>query len=138
MGVEKIQLIGILVISAGVLLGGCIEDAGEDIEKGLEEGVEKAGEALEKVGGEMKELTPQEQAKSGCIELCKSDLARGRDLRNGPCLSNNITEDWVCDVAHSPRHEADANPDNQCLWFTEGKANHFVEVDPECNFIRAK
>ncbi len=44
---------------------------------------------------------------------------------------------WVCDVAHSPREDVDNLPENQCREFGEGKANHFVEVNPNCEFIKA-
>ena len=56
-------------------------------------------------------------------------------MTNGPCLSNEIVEDWVCDVAHSPRQAVDDLPENQCPAYGD-KASHFVEVDPDCNFIR--
>lgn len=61
----------------------------------------------------------------------------GENLNNGPCLSNEIYADWVCDVAHDPREQIDNIPENQCPVFREGKAHHFVEVDENCDFIRA-
>lgn len=78
-----------------------------------------------------------EEAKNACIKECQSALSTGRDLSDGPCLSNKIIEDWVCDVAHSPRiPEIDNKPENQCsAW--QVTAHHFVEVDPNCNFIRS-
>lgn len=79
------------------------------------------------------------QAKTKCIETCmmiSSDLSD-----RSPCLSDNNPEwnisDWVCDVAHSPRQAIDDLPENQCAAFREGRAHHFVEVDPKCEFIRA-
>ena len=74
-------------------------------------------------------------AEGKCIELCQQEKAKGTDLSYGPCLSNEIAEDWVCDVAHSPRQDVDNNPQNQCPAFGNS-ANHFVEVDPDCNLIR--
>ncbi|MEK6835417.1 MAG: hypothetical protein AABX55_00125 [Nanoarchaeota archaeon] len=68
-----------------------------------------------------------------CIGLCKQQTI---DLGNGPCLSNNLADDWVCDVAHDPREAIDNLPENQCSAFREGKANHFVEVTPDCELIR--
>lgn len=77
-----------------------------------------------------------DQAKTKCIQLCQSKLQQGINLAPGPCLSNEIVSDWVCDVAHDPRQEVDNDPANQCPQF--GKtASHFIEVDPECNFIRS-
>lgn len=71
-----------------------------------------------------------------CIEECKKELSNGRDLGNGPCLSNEIMLDWVCDVTHNPREDIDNIEENQCSSFREGKAKHFVEVDTNCKFIK--
>jgi hypothetical protein len=78
-----------------------------------------------------------------CTSLCEK-LKNNLDLKNGPCLSDKNPEwnisGWVCDVAHSPRQEVDNKRENQCeeWWkgFNEGNAPRFVEVDPECKFIR--
>ncbi len=70
-----------------------------------------------------------------CVEMCHGALARGEDLSRGPCLSNQVVEDWVCDVAHWPRLPVDNLPENQCPAY--GKtAHHFVEVDENCQVIR--
>jgi hypothetical protein len=72
---------------------------------------------------------------SSCTQLCRQEKNKGTDLSAGPCLSNSIAEDWVCDVAHSPREDVDNLPENQCSAF--GKtANHFVEVDVNCSLIK--
>jgi hypothetical protein len=68
--------------------------------------------------------------------LCRQKLAAGEDLSMSPCLGV-VAPDWVGDVAHNPRSEIDNLPENQCSDFREGKAHHFVEVDPNCNFIKA-
>lgn len=85
--------------------------------------------------------TLTEQARDGCIAACQDAMTEGRDLSNGPCLSNEIAPGWVCDVAHSPREPVDNLPENQCsAWreaYQRGEILHFVEVDPDCNFIRA-
>jgi hypothetical protein len=83
-----------------------------------------------------------EDAKRSCIDECQLELARGfYYMEDGPCLSDNSPRwsinDWVCDVAHSPRQDVDMEPPNQCTDYRIGVASHFVEVDPECNFIRA-
>lgn len=82
------------------------------------------------------EPTEKDIAISRCIELCNWEKNRGRDLSNGPCLSENITNGWVCDVAHDPREEIDNLEENQCSEWQK-TAFHFVEVTPECKFIRA-
>lgn len=77
-----------------------------------------------------------EAAKEACIKACMEAKSEERNLNDGPCLSNEIIKNWVCDVAHSPREPIDDIEENQCLEY--GKtAQHFVEVDPNCNFIRA-
>lgn len=57
-------------------------------------------------------------------------------LDNGPCLSNAIAPGWVRDVAHSPRQPVDEAPGNRCAGYLK-TAFHFVEVAPNCTFIRA-
>lgn len=73
-----------------------------------------------------------------CIDLCKTSTL---DLNNGPCLSDNNrnwnVDDWVCDVAHNPRQDIDNLPENQCQDYRDDKASHFVEVTPNCEFIKA-
>ena len=76
------------------------------------------------------------EATIACVAECNRALADNRDLTNGPCLSNKIVENWVCDVAHSPRKQVDNDPVNQCSAYGD-TASHFIEVDPNCNFIRA-
>jgi hypothetical protein len=45
--------------------------------------------------------------------------------------------DWVCDVAHEPRQPVDNLRENQCDAWHAGTATHFIEVTPECEFIKA-
>ena len=82
-------------------------------------------------------LSVKDMAVSACKELCESALSIGENLSNGPCLSNRIAEGWVCDVAHSPRLAVDNEPANQCSAYAAGTANHFVEVDANCELIKA-
>lgn len=74
-------------------------------------------------------------AKTACIQLCQEKLEEDVDLNDGPCLSDEIAPDWVCDVAHNPRQAVDNDPANQCPAYIEGATHYFVEVDPECDFI---
>lgn len=71
-----------------------------------------------------------------CVNLCGDALSGGRDLSSGPCLSDRVLDDWVCDVAHSPRADVDDLPENQCGAFRDGVARHFVEVDLNCSVLR--
>ncbi|MEX2645315.1 MAG: hypothetical protein WD249_03540 [Gaiellaceae bacterium] len=62
--------------------------------------------------------------------------AQGVEMENGPCLGI-IKPGWVADVAHDPREAVDDEPENQCAEYRSGEADHFVELDPEGNFIRS-
>ena len=62
--------------------------------------------------------------------------AQGVDMTSGPCLGV-IKPGWVADVAHDPREDVDDEPENQCPEYRSGDADHFVELDPEGNFIRS-
>ena len=64
-------------------------------------------------------------------------IAQGRDLADGPCLGV-VLENWVADIAHDPRQEIDDRPENQCEAYRSGEAEHFVELDPEGELIRAE
>lgn len=84
---------------------------------------------------EQKKIADKSLAQIKCQELCQNAISLGQDLSQGPCLSNNLMPDWVCDVGHIPRQAIDNKPENQCLAFLEKQANHFVEVDGNCTII---
>jgi hypothetical protein len=80
---------------------------------------------------------PQE----ACIELCRQQIMNGVDLSLGPCLSENVNlaweiDDWACDVAHEPRKDIDNNALNQCQKVRKEEITNFIEVSPNCEFIR--
>ena len=77
-----------------------------------------------------------ELAEELCVKKCQEAISNHQDLSDGSCLSNEIIEDWVCDVVHFPRIEKDDFPQNQCDAFRAGVAHHFVEVDTECNVVK--
>ena len=64
----------------------------------------------------------------------------GRDLSNGPCLSESLPglSDWAVDIAHDPRQPVDDQPANQCQSFRDGQTHHFVELTPGGQLIRAQ
>lgn len=72
------------------------------------------------------------------IDVYKIRKAQGDNFSDGPCLSNNLIEDWVLDIAHNPRQDVDNEPANQCEAYRNGQAHHFVELDLEGNLIRAE
>ena len=72
-----------------------------------------------------------------CVELCLQKTNQGQNISDGPCLSNELMPNLACDVAHNPRLLVDNLPENQCNAFINGTAKHFVEVDENCELIRA-
>ncbi len=62
----------------------------------------------------------------------------GVDFASGPCLTNALMPGWVLDLVHNPRESIDDLLENQCRSFTEGSAKHFVELDINGNFVRAR
>ena len=70
-----------------------------------------------------------------CVQACEERYGAGADLSSGPCLGM-IADDYVCDIAHSPRTPEDDLPANQCADFRDGRARHFVEVTPDCRLLR--
>lgn len=62
----------------------------------------------------------------------------GIDFTDGPCLTNDLLDDWVVDLVHNPRIKSDDLVQNQCPAFLEGRASHFVELDLEGNVVRVK
>lgn len=87
------------------------------------------------------EVTPKSEIDTAINQakhLYRQEKERGRDFSGGPCLSNALMPGWVVDVAHAPRLPIDDLPENQCSAYREGGADHFVELDPEGNLIRAR
>ena len=69
----------------------------------------------------------------------KAEL-EGTDFSRGPCLADPLpppADDWVADVAHDPRQPIDDDPSNQCAEYRSGEAKHFVELDPDGDYIRS-
>jgi len=74
-----------------------------------------------------------------CVDLCIKEQSKGTIFADGPCISEEITPGWVCDVVHIPRVSLiDNKEQNQCQSYVNKKAKHFVEVNTECGFVRAK
>jgi hypothetical protein len=69
-------------------------------------------------------------------EAYQQARTRGVDMSRGPCLGV-IKENWVADLAHDPRQDVDDEPENQCEAYRSGEADHFVELDPDSEFIRS-
>jgi hypothetical protein len=87
-------------------------------------------------GGEP-DAAEQDRAVAAAKEAYAKAKAEGMNFAAGPCLGV-IMENWVADVAHDPRRDVDDEPGNQCEAYRSGDADHFVELDPEGNLIRAE
>ena len=84
-------------------------------------------------------LPPQGEGESfdasrACVKLCENEKAKGRNFSAGPCLSDAVIKNWVCDVAHDPRQDVDNLEQNTCPAFGV-TAQRFVEVDENCRII---
>jgi len=81
----------------------------------------------------------QNNANLECVSMCKQ-YYDPTAYKNGPCLSDQYgfkTDDWVCDISHNPRIAVDDDSKNKCKSFINNEANHFVEVDENCNILRS-
>ena len=86
----------------------------------------------------IKEKADKDLAVAKAKELFRAAFYNGDDLSSGPCLSNNLMDGWVADIAHNPRQAIDDDPANQCQAYLDGTASHFVELDTEGNLIKAQ
>ena len=77
---------------------------------------------------------PEDEALKNALNLYITKKQEGVDFTNGPCLGK-IADDWVLDIAHNPRQPVDNKRENQCADFREGRAHHFIELDPNGNLI---
>lgn len=71
-------------------------------------------------------------------KVYKDRKAIGIDFATGPCLTNDLMPNWVADIVHNPRQKIDDLAENQCPAFSEGRANHFVELGLEGEVVRVK
>ncbi|TSC92687.1 MAG: Uncharacterized protein CEN89_524 [Candidatus Berkelbacteria bacterium Licking1014_7] len=83
------------------------------------------------------QVIEQQELIQKVLNLYQKAKEQGTDFTNGPCLGT-IDSDWVADIAHSPRQDGDDLPENQCPDFREGKANHFIELDPKGEIIKVR
>jgi len=89
--------------------------------------------------GNMTETEKYEQSLvDACVNECKIAKATARNLESGPCLLDPLSQNksWVCDVAHEPRESVDGLAENQCQAFRNQLATRFIEVTPDCEFLR--
>ena len=82
----------------------------------------------------------RDRAVTEALGAYRDARAAGADLRRGPCIAERLPglPGWVADVAHEPRRPVDDDPANQCSRFRSGEAEHFVELTPGGEVIRAQ
>lgn len=118
-----------VLLAVGILLTGCGETVSEvtDVATGAKP-------------IEIKQQSDVEIAKLNAKKIYETRvmLNPDEDLSDGPCIAEELMDDWVVDIAHNPRQAVDDLPENQCQNYRNGTANHFVELDPSGNIIRAE
>ncbi len=129
-----------LILPAVLLLSACT--LGDKVTNTANEVEKDAGTLVNKATGvtdlATKAAADLAFAKARATQFYSSLKAQGEDLTNGPCLSDNLTTGWVADLVHNPREAVDDLPANQCPSYVSGAAKHFVELDLNGNFVRAK
>lgn len=96
--------------------------------------------ALVGCGGDPVSDDERAQAIDAATAAFAQAQAAGTNLSNGPCIADPLADqpDWVVDIAHDPRSEADDDPDNQCSAYRDGEASHFIELGLDGELIRAQ
>jgi len=79
-----------------------------------------------------------DRAVNTALMVYESQKKRKVDISNGPCLSNDLLDDWVADLVHEPRIPEDDLIENQCSALLNGTSTHFVELDLEGTVVRVK
>lgn len=118
----KMRISGLilLVVLSGFFLSACGADSGGG-----------------QIDGDETGETEEESAIRLAQSIFQQKKEEGTDFSDGPCISDNLMEGWVADVAHDPREAVDNLPENQCPSYGE-TANHFVELDENGELIRAR
>jgi hypothetical protein len=82
----------------------------------------------------------KDRAVDAAMKAYQEAKASGVDLEVGPCIAEHLpgAPGWVADVAHEPREDVDDDPANQCQSYRSGDAEHFVELTPDGELIRAE
>ncbi len=77
----------------------------------------------------------EREAMNACKASCTAARASVPDFFVGPCLAQEITPGWACDVTHNPRQPIDDDPRNQCASYRDGVIQNQVELDIDCEVI---
>ena len=80
----------------------------------------------------------KERAVAEALKAYSEAQRNGADFSNGPCIAEEVIDDWSVDIAHDPRQDVDDKPENQCRFYREGRTHHFVELSPDGTVLRIK
>src|SRR5262245_12736670 len=82
----------------------------------------------------------KDRAVDAAMKAYQRAEASGVALAAGPCIAEHLNgaPGWVADIAHDPRRDVDDDPANQCQAYRSGEADHFVELTPAGDLIRAQ
>jgi len=131
--IKKISLISIF-IGLVFIVSGCAKSNNDANDNSFTAAEIVTGVADIKI----KQNADKDLAAAKAQELYREALYNGDDFSAGPCLSNDVLDGWVADIAHNPRQAIDDLPENQCSAYRDGTASHFVELDLEGNLIKAE
>lgn len=79
-----------------------------------------------------------DRAVNTALMVYESQKKTKKNLSNGPCLSNDLLDDWVADLVHDPKVPEDDLMENQCAALLDGTATRIVELDLDGNVVRVK
>jgi len=130
-------LVAILILAALFALSAYLVSK-KDIKKPIDYVSSKFTEAEIEKPKASQNMTSREEAIEEAYRIYEVHVTEGTDFSRGPCLSNRLIPNWVLDIAHEPRTAVDNDPANQCAAYREGRAEHFVELDPEGKLIQAE
>lgn len=106
---------------------------------GCKQNIEKTANQTLGLGAfNVEQKAQKDIAEAKAKELFGQEANEGIDLKNGPCLAEEIIVDWSVDIVHSPRQDIDNKAENQCQNFRNGKTHHFVELDLNGNIINIR
>lgn len=69
-----------------------------------------------------------------CVALCERAV-KDDVVLDSQCLGN-LNSVWVCDVSHHPKEPQDNYRENKCKDYADATHKRFVEVYPNCTFLR--
>lgn len=130
---NKALIVAVIILVLGVLTFAILK---KEAQAPTRQSQQSTPAATPKPASASSSLTGHDDVLKNALNLYLEKKREGTDMANGPCLGK-IADDWVLDIAHNPRQPIDNKHQNQCQDFIEGKAHHFIELDPDGKLIRS-